>query len=449
MQLPDPYPVQPWTRPCVGEVTLPGSKSLTNRLLILSALADGRVRLQGALFSRDSTILCNALQSLGFTVRTDEQSAVIEIEGQAGRIPAASASMHVGNAGTAARFLTAFVCLHPNGCFDFDGDPEMRVRPMRGLIDALQRLGARFTFHQNEGCFPFTVQTCGLRAGVWYVDADASSQMLSALLLVSPFAGAAVTIRSKGVRPAFVRMTAQWMTDFGASLNCADLDSIGVEPSLAYHAPALDVEVEPDVSAASYFLALPMVVGGDLLIRGLRSGMSQGDLQFAEVLQQLGLNIEQRKHGWLVSRGPTSTEVEDLSFDFNSFSDTFLTLAAIAPALHQRILIKGIGHTRHQETDRIHAVTTELRRIGIPAVQFPDSMLIPRADIHSIVFNAPVTVQTYHDHRVAMAFAILGCLQQNVNRDPWMLIADPACCSKTFPQFFQVLSSLYRISHDK
>ncbi|MEX0322103.1 MAG: 3-phosphoshikimate 1-carboxyvinyltransferase [Puniceicoccaceae bacterium] len=445
--LPDPYPVKPWTAPCQGEVRLPGSKSLTNRALLVAAMCDGAVRLQGSLFSRDTSILMDSLVKLGFDVRSSAGDETIEIDGLGGNIPRSHANIHVGNAGTAARFLAAFVCLHPDGEYHFDGDEEMRKRPMGGLLDTLESLGARFEFKGEHGCFPFCVRTNGLSGGRWEIDASASSQMLSALMLVAPKASGPVTIDASGTRPAFVEMTAGLMKQFNISIEGDPGSGYQIPGEQSYVCPDDGAFwIEPDVTAASYFMVLPLVVGGSLRILGMRNGMLQGDTAFASVMTKLGMQMQDDGDGWTVSYIETQGGAR-LVENFRTFSDTFLTLAAISPLLTCPVRIDEIGHTRFQETDRIDAVTTELKRIGavadcgedhVEVCPFPAGYVPPAGSV----------VQTYRDHRVAMSFAMLGC-SPRFGSSPWLSIADPGCCGKTFPAFFEVLESLYRYSHDK
>ncbi|MGA1204773.1 MAG: 3-phosphoshikimate 1-carboxyvinyltransferase [Opitutales bacterium] len=446
--LKDPYPVQPWARPCSGEVSPPGSKSLTNRAMVIAALAKGSVRLKGALFSRDTRIMTKVLQQLGFRISVDEEEKWIEIEGLGGRIPEAEATLHVGNAGTAARFLTAFVCLHPGGRYHFDGDEEMRARPMGGLLSALEELGARFVFHGQQGCFPFEVHTCGLRGGGWTVDASLSSQMLSALMMVAPLAREPVRISCPDVRPAFVEMTAGIMGQWGSGINGSPDSGYGISGKRGYTAPGSgEYDIEPDATAASYFMILPAVVGGSVTIRGLSQDMLQGDRAFVTVLEELGLIVEQGTGGCTITSAPIRG-TSPRTFDFRTFSDTFLTLAAVAPLLPFSVTIKGIGHTRLQETDRIRAMATELQRVGARVEEGESSITIHPFGGDRCPGSTPVRVLTYKDHRVAMSFAILGC-SPRFGDVPWIHLDDPACCGKTFPGFFGVLEDLYRNSHDK
>lgn len=446
--LADPYPIEPWTRPCKGNIKLPGSKSLTNRALILAALSDGRVRLTGALFSRDTRIMATILRELGFYIKTSPQEEWIEIVGQGGIIPKGSGNLYVGNAGTVARFVTAFVCLHPNGHYFFDGDEEMRVRPMGGLIETLEKLGARFTFLGERGCFPFELKTSGIRGGRWRVDASASSQMLSALMMVAPLARQPVRIECPNVRPAFVNMTAGIMRQWGAILAGTPREGFDLRASQTYEVPADGkFAIEPDVTASSYFMMLPGIVGGHLHILGFRENMLQGDRAFAHVLHELGMRIDQTCDGWVVHAGERLCSGDQL-FDFTTFSDTFLTLAAVAPLLPTPVTISGIGHTRFQETDRIHGMATELRRVGARVDERESSLTIYPFGKDHCAAAEPYVINTYKDHRMAMSFAILGC-SNRFGDAPWVHVADPGCCGKTFPRFFDELDRLYRFSHDK
>jgi 3-phosphoshikimate 1-carboxyvinyltransferase len=446
--LPDPYPVPVWTAPCRSSVRVPGSKSLTNRALILAALCEGSVRLEGALFSRDSQLLVENLRSTGFSVRTNPASGTMEVEGTGGRIPTAAADLYVGNAGTVARFMTAFLCLHPHGNFRIDGDEEMRKRPMTGLLDTLRALGAEISFEGQPNCFPFTIHTRGLPGGRWQVDATASSQMLSALMMVAPFASGDVVLDSLGARPAFVNMTAALMRQFGADLEGSPATGFRISSNRRYAVPSRTFPIEPDATAASYFLTLPLVVGGELTVEGLHAGMLQGDTAYGAVLQTMGLGLEEVPDGWRAYSTGAGPE-GDQAFDFECFSDTFLTLAAVAPLFPCPVMLTGIGHTRHQETDRIHAMTTELRRVGATVEEGDDFIRVFPFAQGSGLPDEPARVQTYRDHRVAMSFAVLGSRDLGRTGRSWLAISDPGCCSKTFPGFFEVLHLLYQNCHDK
>lgn len=438
----------PFRGPVRGSVRLPGSKSITNRALALAALANGPVQLEGALFSDDTRIMVAALQALGFEVVADEASRRIRVVGQGGRIPAKEADLFVGNAGTAARFLTALVCLADGGEYRMDGVPQMRRRPMRGLIDALTQLGA--TVESADGHFPLCLRPRGLAGGRVTLDASESSQLLSALLQVAPLARKPLDIRLSGgtVSMPFVAMTLEIMAQFGQpvpeSLIAPWREAGGVAPEgvlpphgSAYQAPTAPYAIEPDASAGSYFLALPLVTGGEIHLPGFLPKGLQGDARFTEVLSRVGLDIFHTQDG-VTSHFDRRRKPKGGEWDFTAISDTFLTLAAIAPLLEGTVTIRGIAHTRKQETDRVAAMATELRRLGQSVVEEPDALIIGQAPL-----VPGQTITTYHDHRVAMSFGILGCRDLLGDGSPWLTIHDPGCCSKTFPDFFDRLAQLH------
>ncbi len=460
----DPLPILPFTKPVAASVRLPGSKSITNRALILAALGDGETLLEGALFSEDTEIMVTALQSLGFSVETDRAAETIRIRGENGKIPNRSAQIHVGNAGTAARFLTAFCCLADEGDFQLDGVPQMRKRPMKGLIDALAGLGARI--ESDNGFFPIRIRGGGLSGGEIRVDATESSQMLSALLMVAPAAKSDCVFVAPNVRAPFVLMTLQMMEQFGQSIFSANpatfdrdasgkpvfranFEKIRVPSGQKYRAPGNGVyPVEADMSAASYFLALPFVTGGKLTLENLPSAAEslQGDAAFIAVLEKIGIRVSPSPTGGIVSEFVGPKPDFPLDLDFNTFSDTFLTLAAITPLLPKPVTIRGIRHTRKQETDRVSAMTAELRKLGQNVVEEEDSLAI--SPVPLAAKNAAVhQIETYRDHRFAMSFGILGSLDLLGNGQPWLAIRDPGCCAKTFPEFFRALESVRQRSH--
>jgi len=424
--LADPLPILPFTAPARGSVTLPGSKSITNRALILAALAEQPVTLRGALFSRDTRIMVAALRSLGFRVETDEAELTITVWGRGGdkcgrlggEIPNAEATIDVGNAGTAARFLTALVCLRKGGVYHFDGDTAMRARPIAGLLDALAQQGAV----ADSQTFPFTLKTNGLPGGVVTLDASASSQLVSALLLVAPRAETPLRVELLGetVSKPFITMTERMVAQFASQ---------GVS----------DYTIEGDATAASYFAALPIVAGGSIQIDGLTLGPDalQGDTAFFSLLAEHGLIT---RIGEQVASTGKSRRC-GFTANFNAFSDTFLTLAAIAPLLEGPTKITGIAHTRHQETDRVAGMARELRKLGQEVIETEDSL-----EIHPRPLVSGQVIETYHDHRFAMSFGVLGCYDRHGNGQPWLSIKDPACCGKTFPHFFDVLKTLRKKS---
>ena len=444
MSLPDLLPITPFTRPVRGEVIVPGSKSLTNRALLLAALGESPVTLTGALFSEDTRLMAEALRRLGFTVTANESALTVRVEDQAKAFPApASASaapveLFVGLAGTAARFLTALCAAAPRGVYRLDGVPQMRKRPMRALIEALRSLGADIRCLGDDGYFPLEIHARGLRGGTVSIDASESSQLLSALLMVAPLASGPVAVAlTAEVRRPFIEMTTRLMAEFGYEVGAqAEADTFVLKPG-RYDPPAR-YAVEPDATAASYFLALPIVTGGKLHLPYLRApGVGlQGDTRFAEVLTRVGASIRPASDGLDAAFAQTNMQ-RGVTQNFSEFSDTFLTLAAISPLLAGPTNISGIAHTRKQETDRVAGMARELTRLGQHVVEKPDAL-----EIQPRYLRSGETIETYGDHRFAMSFAILGCLDLRGDGQPWLTIRDPGCCAKTFPHFFELLETV-------
>ena len=442
----DPLPITPFTAPVRGAVTLPGSKSITNRALILAALCRDPVTLRYALFSRDTEIMIKALRSLGFKVNTSEKAQTIRIEGRGGMIPKAKATIHVGNAGTAARFLPAALCLKKRGEYTLDGDEAMRRRPMKGLLDALRRLGADIEFKDQPDHFPFVLRTHGMAGGTVEVDASASSQILSAMMIAAAWAKGHLELHRLGqmVSEPFVQMTAKMIPRFNRGF-VPDIDAPGFDEF--YH-------VEPDATAASYFVMLPLAAPGaapGYQITGLGENTPlQGDLGFLTVAQSIGLRITKHAYHTEIALG---TGARGITQNFNPFSDTFLSLAALTPLLDGPTRIIGIAHTRKQETDRIHAMATELKKLGQGVEEFEDGLAITPnlKKLRSLAAKGVkakklLSIETYEDHRVAMSFGILGCHDLLGTGQPWLQIQNPACCGKTFPDFFDVLERLRKDS---
>ncbi len=449
--LPDELAITPFTHPVRGVATLPGSKSITNRALLLAALGDGPMTLTGALFSEDTAIMAEALRRLGFAVREDAAKETIYVEGRGGAIPAREAKLHVGLAGTAARFLTAFCAAAPAGVYQIDGVPQMRKRPMRPLLEALRALGADIRCTREEGFLPLEIRAHGLAGGTVDIDASESSQLLSALLMVAPLARADTTISLRGgARESYVAMTLRMMAAFSAGAGIATEIRPGSwrirSRAQAYTHGTGTYAIEPDASAGSYFLALPLVAGGALALRGfVAPGVGlQGDAAFATVLQSVGLGVTGLVgETGLEARLPHGTTRRGITQNFHAISDTFLTLAALAPLLDGPTRITGIAHTRHQETDRIAGMARELTKLGQHVVEEPDALTItPRPLVSGQV------IETYGDHRFAMSFGILGCHNLHGDGRAWLTIRHPACCAKTFPHFFELLEDLRRKSSE-
>jgi 3-phosphoshikimate 1-carboxyvinyltransferase len=417
--------IRPIAPPLSASVSVPGSKSLTNRALLLAALAEGPTRITDASFADDVHHFTEALSTLGFEIERDAAQRTITVCGQAGRIPARQGSLFVGNAGTAARFLTAFLTLG-HGEWVLDGDSRMRERPIGDLVEALTQLGA--TLAATRGCPPVRISASGLHGGRARLKGSVSSQFVSAMLMVAPYARHPVELElstALGSRP-YVDMTVAIMRAFGVDVLRQGYRSFTL-PLARYRSPST-YAIEPDASAASYFFAAPAICGGTVLVRHIPRHSLQGDVAFLDLLRDMGCEVSHEDEGVRVSG---ASALRGIDADMRDIPDTAQTLAAIAPFASTPTRIRGIATARVKETDRIHATCTELRRLGVRVEEHTDGLTIfPCERI------APATVHTYGDHRMAMAFALIGL------RVPGVTIDDPSCVSKTFPGFFDVLGAL-------
>lgn len=439
-------PITPIRCPLRAVVRVPGSKSLTNRALALAALADGMTTLTNTLESDDSRYFADSLRLLGFSI--EEQSAIcnlqstITIHGLGGRVPANHAELFVGNAGTAARFLTAFVALG-EGEFVIDGSARMRQRPIADMVDALKQLGVRI--ESPTGCPPVRVKASGLPGGRAFIAGNVSSQFLSGLLMAAPCARAPVELHVTGELNSkpYVDMTLGIMADFGVAVEREGCERFRIAPQ-RYHAPG-EYAIESDASAASYFFAAPAVCGGSVRVENISRRSKQGDVAFLDVLAQMGCVVNDSRNAapsvlnsepdWIEVTGPQSppeeASLKGVDVNLRDIPDTAQTLAAIAPFASSPTTIRGIASARLKETDRVAATCAELRRLGVTVEEYPDGL-----KIHPCETIRPAAIQTYDDHRMAMAFALVGLRAEGI------VIENPACVSKTFPNYFEVLESL-------
>ncbi len=419
------YVVRPLQRPMSGSVRPPGSKSYTNRALVLASLARGESTLRGALFSDDTLHMATALRALGFELAADETERTFSVAGAGGRIPAARASVFVGNSGTTARFLAPVMALG-SGVYELDGNEAMRRRPIQPLLDALNGWGARASSLHSDGCPPVRVEADGLEGGNACMPGGVSSQYFSALLMIGPCTRRGITLEVEGelVSKPYIEVTAQAMQAFGANVEREDFRKFSVEPT-SYR--SMSYEVEPDASAASYFFAAAAITRGTVVVPGLGSRSLQGDLGFVRLLERMGCRVRQTETETEVT-GPE--RLAGIEADMSNLSDTAQTLAAIAPFASGPTRVTGIGFIRRKETNRVAAVVTELRRLGIRAEEESDGFIVYPG------IPKPARVETYDDHRMAMSFAVLGLAA------PGIEILNPSCVSKTFPDFFQTLDHL-------
>ncbi len=412
-----------------ASVRPPGSKSITNRALVCAALACGTSKLTGALESEDTLVMIDGLRQLGVKIETDWAARTIVITGCDGTPPAAGADLNVANSGTTARFLTAVATLG-RGTFRVDGVPRMRQRPIDDLIGALVELGADVTSQLGNGCPPVIVQADGLPGGKATVRGDISSQFLSGLLLAAPGAQQPVEIDVAGplVSKPYIRMTLSVMSAFDMLVGGADeLDQFFVPAGLVYR--ACEYKIEPDASAASYFFAAAAITGGEVSVEGLSRGSIQGDVAFCDCLARMGCNVRYEENRIVAVGGP----LVGIEVDMNAISDTVQTLAAVALFADGPTTITGVEHIRHKETDRIRALATELRKLGAEVDERPGGLRIvpgrPR----------PAHIDTYDDHRMAMSLALVGLAI------PGVVINNPGCTAKTYPDFFKDLASLQEV----
>ena len=422
--------IKPVERPVCGVVRVPGSKSITNRALALAALATGPTELTGALFADDTARMMDCLRSLGFEVEERPEQASIRVTGQGGRIPRDRAELFVGNSGTTARFITPLLALG-YGEYFIDGVPRMRERPISDLIGALKQLGVDIESSGGSGCPPLRVRATGLRSGACTVRGDTSSQFLSGLLIASPCAEGKemrLTVDGPLLSAPYVTLTADIMRAFGVSVEEAVEGGLYVVPAgRAYDSPGT-YAIEPDASSASYFWAAAAITGGSVRVEGIGRQSLQGDAKFVEVLGAMGCDVAYTDDAITVTGNGAPRGGR---FDMNAISDTAMTLAAVAVFADSPTSIENVGHIRHKETDRLRAITNELGRLGVRVEERADGITIhPAANLN------PATIQTYDDHRMAMAFALIGL------RSPGVAIADPDCVRKTFPDYFVCLEQL-------
>ena len=424
-----------------GQVRLPGSKSLSNRALLLAALARGTTELTNVLDADDTRVMIDALRALGIAVARRGDTAVVT--GGAGAFPARAADLHLGNAGTAMRPLAAALAF-AGGRYRLDGVPRMRERPIGDLVDALNALGARVTYEGTPGYPPLLIEPAALapRAGRVEVRGDVSSQFVSGLLMAAPMLAPAggsreaardggLEIRVPGalVSQPYVAMTLAVMRRFGVAVERRD-DAAGAVfsvPRAVYRSPGR-FAVEGDASGASYFLALGALAGGPVRVLGVGADSVQGDVAFASLLGDMGAAVE-RGPDWIEVRAGRGLAALDR--DCTEIPDAAMTAAVVALFAGGRTVLRGIGSWRVKETDRIAAMATELGKLGARVESGPDWLAVappPRL--------AEATIDTYDDHRVAMCFALAACGGVPVH------LRDPGCVAKTFPTFFDDLAGL-------
>ncbi len=420
--------IQPLIRPVDADVAIPGSKSITNRVLLIAALADGVSCLNNALMSDDTRYMADALRAVGIRVDEDEPQAAFRVFGTGGRVPADRAALYIGNSGTSARFLTAYLGLG-TGTYTVDGVSRMRERPIQDLLDGLARLGATARCEGKDGvCPPVLMVASGLRGGRTVMKGNKSSQYFTALLQVAPYAQTDVEVRVAGdlVSKPYIDLTLAVMRDFGVDVINRNYRSFAVRAGQRYRARTY--QVEPDASNASYFFAAAALTGGRVRVPHLTAQSVQGDIGFVDMLSKMGCQVCKDADGIEV-RG--TGRLSGIDIDMNATPDVVPTLCALAPFAAGPVHVHNVAVLRLHETDRIAALKTELNRLGVRVDTREDGLTVYPVDQIQ-----PAALDTYDDHRMAMSLSLIGL------KIPGIVINDPDCVNKTFPTYFEVLNAL-------
>ena len=471
----DKYTVRPLRNEDRFTVTVPGSKSITNRALLLAAMCKGKCILKGVLFSDDSRAFLSCLNTLGYRLDINEDEKTVIIEGGAGTIPSKmpilsdAADSHspeetdshipilnVGSAGTAARFLTVFLAF-AGGEYHLDSSQQMRRRPMEPLISDLRNAGVEITCLEEEGHFPFMIKSSGISVSEMSSNTDVSSQFASAILMAAPLLKKDLTLKLEGSRTngSYINITLNMMSQFGFRFERTD-DTIlihsgydqnhaqtelilnndvqnrnsGSTPEWQINNPSV-YDIEPDMSAACYFYAMAPICGKIMQVHGVHPYSMQGDFQFMKTLEMLGCQMEDDPAG-VVLYPPVNEAYPGIDINMKDYSDQTMTMAVVAAFASSPSSIHDIGHIRFQESDRLNAIITELNRLGCKCTSIEENtgIYIEPKSLHG------ASIETYDDHRIAMAFALTGL------RIPGVTILNPMCCRKTFENYFDVLDSI-------
>ena len=386
-------------------VSVPGSKSITNRALVLAALSKDECALEGVSFCDDCQAMIECLIELGFSVEVDDELCTVTIKGEGGVIPNKQASINVKSSGTTARFLSAMLAVC-GGEFMLNSSEQMKKRPMKEFLDLLVDLGVEVDYLEEEGHFPFVIKSNGLKDFDIEINTDASTQFASAMLMTQSVSGANISLTGARVNGSYIEMTKKMIDAFG-----------------------LIYKVEPDVSAACYFYAMSLVLGTKAKVKGVHLDSLQGDIKFLELLEQMGADIKDEDDGVLVDANLV-TSYEGLEVDMKDFSDQALTFAVVAAFAKTPSVIRNVGHIRHQESNRMMVIKSELEKIGCDVEIKGDDIFITPGSLHG------AEIETYEDHRVAMSFAIVGLRVGNI------VIQNPKCCEKTFANYFEILDEI-------
>ncbi|CAB4345486.1 MAG: 3-phosphoshikimate 1-carboxyvinyltransferase [Actinobacteria bacterium] len=425
--MPDVLSIVPFKGPIDAVVTPPGSKSITNRSLLIAALASGESVLRGALLAEDTHAMIDCVEALGARVERSADDLALTITGIGGELANAGPDFFARQSGTTARFMAAVLALGSQP-FLLDADDAMRRRPMGDALSALDSLGVTISAKGEAGFLP--VEICGPPTLVGsmptvVIDGSTSSQFTSGLLIAAACMqdGLRIELRGDIVSRPYLDMTVSVMHAFGAKVLTPD-DRTFVVSAGCYQ--STNYEIEPDASAASYFFALAAICGGSVCVKGLHRDSLQGDVRFVDVLETMGSNVVFEKDAITVTGAP----LHGVNVDFSQISDTAQTIAAVAVFADGPTTVTGIGFIRRKETDRIAAVVTELQRLGIHATEDSDGFTVNPGPTNDAI------IETYDDHRMAMSMALIGYNRAGVT------ISDPNCVAKTFPNYFDQMDEL-------
>jgi 3-phosphoshikimate 1-carboxyvinyltransferase len=424
-KLPAKLPIAPRER-LAASVHVPGSKSITNRALLIAALARGDSQLRGALASDDTRVMCDALAALGCRIERGDDAW--RVQGRDGALTAPERPLGVGNSGTTARFLTVAAAL-ADGPVVIDGSPRMRERPIDDLTRALAAVGVPVEILGRAGCPPVRVAGGGFPGGDVEVDASRSSQYVSALLLSAPYADRDLVIRFAGgtlVSRPYVELTLEVMRAFGADTDWNEAGGLWVRAGQRYAGRRYDIE--PDASAAAYPFCAAAIAGGRVRVEGIPKHSLQADFALLGILERMGCGVR-RGADFAEVEGP-SAGLRGVDVDMNDLPDAVLALAVVAAFAEGTTHIRNVANLRIKETDRLAALESELSKLGAGAHTTADSLTIVPGPLHG------AEIATYDDHRMAMAFALAGL------RIPGVVILEPSCVSKTWPDYFAVLDRL-------
>ncbi|MDB9741733.1 3-phosphoshikimate 1-carboxyvinyltransferase [Akkermansiaceae bacterium] len=413
-----------------GTINLPGSKSMSNRALLLAALAEGTTEIKNLLDSEDIQHMLNALTKLGVEYELSADKTVCKLKGNGGALQYKEddiAELYLGNAGTAMRPLCAALCLG-TGTFDLTGEPRMSERPIDALVDSLRQMNCKIEYLTVEGFPPVRIKAKGLKGGEVSIDGAISSQFLTALLMASPLAKQDTTIKIIGelVSKPYIDITLHMMKQFGVEVVNESYQVFHVKGNSNYKSPETFL-VEGDASSASYFLAAGAIKGGNVKVTGIGKNSIQGDILFAKVLEDMGAPVQWGEDYISISKG----ELKGVDQDMNHIPDAAMTIATAALFAEGTTTIRNVYNWRVKETDRLFAMATELRKLGVEVIEGEDYISVTPA---SPLKHA--TIDTYNDHRIAMCFSLVAL------SDTPVTINDPKCTAKTFPDYFEKLSTI-------